>query len=534
MLDPLPSSRWNFTTAAHLLNRAGFGGTSAEIERLEKMGLDAAVDQLVEYEKTPDTTANPEWAKPDAERREKFQALRVASMEERKKMQQEERMKQRRRVLELRGWWLERMARGPRPLQEKLTLFWHGHFATSVQKVKDAYLMWLQNETFRSLASGHWTQMLMAVTKDPAMLVWLDQGQSRKLHPNENYAREVMESFTLGEGHYTELDIAEAARAFTGLAYDRVQQTSDFRYRNHDDGSKTVLGKEGDLTWTDVLQQIVAQPQAGCFICAKLWSFFATERPGDQLVDSLAAVFRKSGDRFKPLLHVLFRSQEFYADTVIRSQVKSPVQWLVGSVKMLERGLPPAPVASNWLANLGQDLFAPPNVKGWDGGISWITTNNLLARYNQAEMLVQGSGRLELNSNRKAAKFMERRFNRSQGKASPIAVGEMFPPPERGQKDLLIAALERRFVQGRLKPRQEQVLRDYLDERGTLEDEDILEIIRLTMSTPEYQLTWNYEHRTFLSNPARFPAHDHADGGFELDRAGISLPHVRCAPSRSG
>jgi uncharacterized protein (DUF1800 family) len=238
MLTPLPASKWTFTTAAHLLNRAGFGGTPAEIEDLFKLGLDGAVAKLVDYEKIPDPAPAPEWAKPDPTRVARFQELRQLVQKvrnatgtereelegKRREMQRQENRRRQEQLLELRGWWLERMRATPRPLQEKLTLFWHGHFATSVQKVKDSYLMWLQNETLRRHASGNWLELLLAMTRDPAMLIWLDQAQSRREHPNENYAREVMELFALGEGHYTEKDITEAARAFTGLSLDRIKQ----------------------------------------------------------------------------------------------------------------------------------------------------------------------------------------------------------------------------------------------------------------------------------------------------------------------
>src|SRR5688572_25556259 len=217
MLNPLPASKWNYATAAHLYNRAGFGGTPQEIDKLVKLGTEKAVDQFVEYEKNPDSTANPSWAKPDPNRVDKFLAYkklqdqlrddmvapdkRSQLDQKRREMQREEQREQQLRILELRGWWLERMAKGSRPLQEKLTLFWHGHFATSATKVREAYYMWLQNETFRTMGSGSWLQLLYAVAKDPAMLIWLDQAQSRKQNPNENFAREVMELFSLGEGN---------------------------------------------------------------------------------------------------------------------------------------------------------------------------------------------------------------------------------------------------------------------------------------------------------------------------------------------
>src|ERR1051325_9690150 len=182
MLKPLSAANWNFTTAAHLLNRAGFGGPLAEIERLAGLTHEEAVASLVDYEKILDSTPDPIWAKPDPERQSRLLAMRNAPEDKRKQMQMEEQRMQREHQMELRGWWLQRMAKGPRPLQEKLTLFWHGHFATSVEKVREAYFMWRQNDLFRRLGNGNWQQLLIEVGKDPAMLIWLDQAQSRKDH----------------------------------------------------------------------------------------------------------------------------------------------------------------------------------------------------------------------------------------------------------------------------------------------------------------------------------------------------------------
>src|SRR5438876_224217 len=199
-----------------------------------------------------------------------------------------------------------------------------------------------------------------------------------------------MELFTLGEGHYTEKDITEAARALTGWSYDRPAQKFAERPIWHDTGTKTIFGKQGNFDGEDFLEMIVAQPQAARFITAKLWNFFAGEMASEDVAGALASTFRRAGNNFKPVLRAMFRSEEFYAPAIIRNQVKSPVQWLVGTVRVLERELPPPLVCFGLTRNLGQDLFAPPNVKGWDGGLSWITTNNLLARYNEAALLVQG------------------------------------------------------------------------------------------------------------------------------------------------
>ena len=491
MLTPLSDKQWNFATAAHLLNRAGFGGPPAEIEHLVQLGPDKAVAYLLDYDKIPDSTPNPAWAKPDPKRREKFMAMRKASAEERRELQRQERQTEREHIMELRSWWLRRMAKGPRPLQEKMVLFWHGHFATSVEKVRDTYLMWRQNELFRRLATDNWLRLLVEVAKDPAMLIWLDQAQSRKQHPNENFAREVMELFALGEGHYTEKDITEAARALTGWSYDREKQRFVERPFFHDDGEKTVLGNTGDLDGQDVLEQIVAQPQAARFITAKLWNFFAGQPPPDELTTALASVFRKSGNYFKPVLQAMFRSEEFYAPSVIRTQVKSPVQWLVGTVRVLETELPPPMACWGLTRNLGQDLFAPPNVKGWDGGVSWITTNSLLARYNEAAALVQGDmsmvGGVNKGNTKQMARRMENRLRASR--PARVDVAKILTEQERTDKAALIAALEKRLLQSEMKEKQKAALREYLDSQGELDDGDILGAIRLVMSTPEYQLT---------------------------------------------
>jgi len=491
MLKPLANKRWDYTTAAHLLNRAGFGGPPSEIERLVDLGLEKAVAGLIDYEKIPDPTAAPVWAKPDPERAERLMTARRAGEQERRRVQREEQQSQRQHFLELKSWWLQRMASGPRPLQEKMVLFWHGHFATSMEKVRDAYLMWRQNELFRRLAIGNWLALLTEVGKDPAMLLWLDQAQSRKEHPNENFAREVMELFALGEGNYTETDITEAARALTGWSYDRRDQKFARRLIFHDPGEKVIFGKRGNFDGEDFLKLVVEHPRSAGFITAKLWNFFAGEMPSDETGAALASIFRTTGSHFKPLLRTIFLSEEFYAPSVIRNQVKSPVQWLVGTVRLLERQLPPPNVCFGLTRNLGQDLFAPPNVKGRDGGLSWITTNTLLARYNEAATLVQGdlspaAGALS-GKNPNAQMQMERRLRTIR--ISAVDPKKLFNEKQRTDKEALLSALEKRFLQAKLKSNQEKVLRDYLDAQGELTEQVILNAIRLVMSTPEYQLT---------------------------------------------
>ncbi len=494
MLSPILKESWNYTTAAHLLNRAGFGGSPADVDRLVELGPRAALNSLLDFDQIPDPTPNPDWAKPDPERAERLLKARQADADTRRQIQQEEQRTQRQHLIDLKFWWLQRMALGPRPLQEKMTLFWHGHFATSMEKVRDAYLMWRQNDLFRRHALGNWRTFLTAVAQDPAMLVWLDQAQSRREHPNENFARELMELFTLGEGHYTEKDVTEAARALTGWSFDRSTQEFVDRPRQHDGGIKTFLGRTGHLQGADIIAQIVAQPQADRFIVAKLWNFFAGQEPSGELTTALAGVFRESGHEFKPLLETLLGCAGFYAPAIIRGQIKSPVQWLVSSVRMLERPLPGPFICLGLTRNLGQDLFAPPNVKGWDGGLSWITTNNLLARYKEAAVLVQGDPALlrNLNLGGPAAAPGQPPGPTNRPDAPRLFAVEpekILTPEERADKTKLVAALEKRLLQSPLRGQQQATLHEYLDGQRKLDKNVILNTIRLIMSTPEYQLT---------------------------------------------
>ena len=495
MLKPLSSDRWDYAAAAHLLNRAGFGGSPAEIEKLCDLGPDKAVGHLLDYETVPNPTPNPDWAKPNPEEvRQYREAIKnAATPEEKKRLQQEEQQLLQRRMQELRGWWLQRMARGPRPFQEKMVLFWHGHFATSFEKVRNPYYMWRQNELFRRLATGNWQQLLTDAGQDPAMLIWLDQAQSKKDHPNENFAREVMELFALGEGHYTEHDITEAARALTGWSLESQEQKFIYRPRVHDDGDKTIFGRTGNFDGDDFIAMIVAQPQAARFITAKLWNYFAGQMPSEELNAALAANFRANGNNFKPLLRVLLRSEDFYAPDIVRNQVKSPVQWLVGTVRVLECDLPPTLVSYGMLRQLGQELFTPPNVKGWDGGITWITTNTLLMRYNDAQALVEGT-LPPLNASdfarkpggaggEKAMKAIQRM------RLGGIDVAKLLTPEQRADKATIVSALENRLFQTTLNSDQEQTLREFLDSKTKMSNADIVTTVRLMMSTPEYQVT---------------------------------------------
>ncbi|HYG22176.1 MAG TPA: DUF1800 domain-containing protein [Verrucomicrobiae bacterium] len=486
MLKPIAAAAWDVRKAAHLLNRAGFGGKPVEVARFTELGASAAVEELVDFQRIPDPTADPEWAKPDPERIQRLADLRKAPEPERRELQRQEQRLQRERLLELRLWWLNRMAFGPRPLQEKLTLFWHGHFATSFEKVRDAYYMWRQNELFRRIAVGNWRDILVEVGTDPAMLIWLDQGQSRKEKPNENFAREVMELFALGEGHYTEKDVAEAARAFTGWTLDRAAQRFVTRPRWHDEGEKVILGKTGNFTGEDVIEIIVNRPEAATFITGRLWQFFTGEFPAPALNAALAAEFRRCDKMVGAFLRTMFLCEEFYAQAVIGNQVKSPVQWLVGSVRLLERQMPTPRFCLDLLRSLGQELFAPPNVKGWDGGTSWISTNTLMARYTAVPVLVDGEAPPQPRREGNPDRPQRRQRPALKGGIDPML---LFSSAERADKRVFLDALQQRLLQGQLRGKAAEQLREYVESAASLDPETIKGAIRLVLGTTDYQLS---------------------------------------------
>ncbi|NJK93410.1 MAG: DUF1800 domain-containing protein [Blastochloris sp.] len=345
MLEPLAASDWDRNKAAHLLKRAGFGSTPSELDAWSKLSLQEAVNKLVDWESTPDPTPDPEWAQPGfglpiSDRAE----LAKLSQEQRKELFQEYQRLQRSQIQELREDWLTRMAKTPRPLQEKMTLYWHGHFATSAEKVKASYYMWKQLDLFRRLGHGSYQTLLVEVGRDPAMLIWLDGAQSKRSSPNENYARELMELFTLGEGHYTEQDIKESARAFTGWDVQRFEQKARYVPQRYDGGQKTFLGETGAFRDEDIVRIILKQDQASRYLATKLWTFFAYENPEPELIQDLAGTLRGEKWELKPVLKKIFLSRAFYSPRCLMAQIKSPVRLVDRhSKKSRNHPLPPPP-----------------------------------------------------------------------------------------------------------------------------------------------------------------------------------------------
>ena len=370
--------------ARHLLNRVGFGATDAEVRDYASLERTQAVERLLVGARREAFLRPPAFVDAPFE---PYYRIR--------QMTPEERMAAQRRLveqgLELRAWWLREMLVTPSPLTERMTLFWHNHFATSQQKVRLGQLMYRQNALLRREALGNFGTMLHAIAKDPAMLVYLDNAGSRKQAPNENFAREVMELFTLGEGHYAERDVKEAARAFTGWSLDR--ETGEFTYRRvwHDYGEKTVLGKSGRFDGDDVLDVLLARPEAALFIAGKLWREFVSPDPEPREVARWAAIFREAHYEVKPLLRAILMSDAFWSAENRGALIKSPVELVVGTLRtcgISPFDLRPAVFAT---AALGQNPFSPPNVKGWPGGDAWINSSTLLGRKQWLERVFRGS-----------------------------------------------------------------------------------------------------------------------------------------------
>jgi len=387
ILEPVATESWDARKARHLLNRAGFGIPRERVERLASMTPEDAVASLCGFSgaaaPAPEFLMEPI---PPGQLRKQYPDL---DYEAQQKFVRERRQEERKAIDQLKAWWLARVVHTPDPLEEKLALFWHGHFAVSAQKVQYSAHMHHYYEVLRAHAAGNAKALTIAVGQTPAMLDYLDNRRSTKQKPNENWARELMELFTMGQRTYTEEDIKASARAFTGWTTDRIA----FQYNlgTHDPGEKTFLGRTGHFDGWDILHIIFEQPATAEFLSAKLWKYFAKEEVDAEAVAAMATVMRESNYELRPVLSALFHSKRFYADDIIGTQVKSPAQYVAQLCEDLGLERLPYGAMAQGTRLLGQDLFYPPNVKGWDGNRAWINANSLLLRYNLPVALARAS-----------------------------------------------------------------------------------------------------------------------------------------------
>jgi uncharacterized protein (DUF1800 family) len=369
--------------AAHLLRRAGFGATPDELRSFTGLAAGDAVERLVRFPSTsalpaPDNVYDPSTLLSQYGPR----GLRDLSRDARRQLFKQVRRQEVRSILSLQLWWLNRMLATPAPLQEKMALFFHGHFTTAaIQKGVSPAMAYGQNELFRRYALGNLRELTRAVSKDPAMLLYLDNALNVASHPNENYARELMELFTLGVDHYTEDDVRESARAWTGWRVIRITGQSFFAPRLHDDGTKTFLGQRGNFDGDDIVNVIFAKPQCARFFAAALLGLFVYDNPEPELVDGVAEALQRHDYELAPVVSALLRSNVFYSQRAYRALVKGPAEFVVGTYKAL--GVPTiGRSALPAMRAMGQILFYPPNVAGWPGGENWLTSQMMIARQN--------------------------------------------------------------------------------------------------------------------------------------------------------
>jgi hypothetical protein len=367
---------------AHLLRRAGLSASQAEIERYLPLGIEGPIDALLRYDEEPEEID-------DAEILSLLQGDNPRLLPP--------------MVI---AWWIYRMLITRRPLQERMALFWHNHFATSASKVNDGRLMLMQIQLFQRLGVGNFGTLVLEVARDPAMLVWLDGFRNVKGKPNENFARELLELFTMGIGNYTEQDIKEAARAFTGWTFSRITGAFVFNRAQHDDGEKVFLGKRGNFNGEEIIRIAVEHPATATSIARKFYRHFINDidPPDERVVAALAKSFQQSGYEIKALLRELLTSTAFWSERAFRKRIKSPVEFVIGTLRQVGVGerlrevnlsagagqrvvLAFLRLTGQWMRRMGQTLLYPPTVAGWDWGTAWISSATMLERMRFAQLL---------------------------------------------------------------------------------------------------------------------------------------------------
>lgn len=376
--------RW----AAHLLRRAAFGGTRSEIDEFAALSREEAVSRLVDYDRVDNAALEGRLAAAN---------YGIASATTIRK--------------DGVPWWLARMTYTARPLEERLTFLWHGMLTTQVSQIGGTRAHWMivQNQTYREHAAGRYDDLLHAAAKDPAMMVYLNTAESTKEHPNENFARELMELFSMGPGNYTEEDVREAARAFTGWGFTVPRQelrgldedarrefmvtyvpSFQLNPRRHDFGTKTFLGETGPFDGTDIIDIILRQPATGEFVCRRLFREFVHPYPTDEELAPLVEVWEREGHNIREVVRAIFLSDAFAADAAYRAIVRGPVALVVGLARQLEADTDFRLRSLRGLATTGQVPFEPPNVGGWPGGPAWLSSGALFARANLVDALLFG------------------------------------------------------------------------------------------------------------------------------------------------
>ncbi len=385
-LKSMSSTGWTYAKARHLMVRAGFGGTPAQVQELYEMGLHNAVDHFVEIYRQPAPDIGFDPAR--AERSRSWQSR--LPWDERQYMTVKFRNPERVQQAQMRRWWLQRMAESPRPLQEKMSLFWHDHFAVQYKKRYLTYMLFAQNQLFRTYGTDNFAAMLRGIVHDPAMLAYLDNNVNYVKRGNENLGREILELFSLGEGGgYSEDDLREAARSLTGYNLDSATQQFRTYTSHHDNENKKVLGSNGNWNGDELVDIILRQPATAKYISGKIFKFLAHEEPSSVTSESMADLMRYATYDLKPVLKNLFLSEEFYSEKAMGSHIKGPVELAVGAIRDLDIKDVNYGTIDSAVNQMGQLLFEPPNVAGWNEGRTWINAERILVRYNQMAKILE-------------------------------------------------------------------------------------------------------------------------------------------------
>ena len=533
---------WSRDDAAHLLRRAGFGGTPAQIDAIQAMGRDAAVDYLLTGQAPGGT--QPVFAKTDLpafvpsppmdadaiKAQEQLQAARKAAklaaqtpqtqpaqvattqtaapattqpeLALKKQLQKVNRQNDRGDLQRLRAWWVDRMIRTDSPLEEKMTLFWHGLFTSGEKEVKTAAFMEQEIDLFHREALGNYKKLTDDAVHSPAMLKYLNNDKNVAGNPNENLARELMELFTMGEGQgYTEADIKQVARALTGLApagKKRAATANDaavtLRDRSHDSGTKTIFGKSGNFGPDDVVNLIFSRPEPARHLARKLWEFYAYPDPSDADLTPVVTALEQGNYELKPALRALFTSPAFYGEKAKFALIKSPAELMVEEVR--ELGTAPNQEQDTFiqlqLKGMDQELLQPPNVRGWVGGDNWITAATLFTRYNACSAVVNGAFKRGGKA-RKTKVMIDAALDSTAGDGA-VTPSKLFPSlgntpvPEK----VVDAAIDR-FLQRPLATDKRDALLDVIGHEplrmgDAASDTRVRQMICLLLSTPEYQV----------------------------------------------
>lgn len=380
----------NFAECKHLLNRTSFGVDKQQLSVcMKENDYESAVKELVYNHKPMSAEDTFNYAHKILRPPMKMSDLKITERKAFQKMK-------RKSHIALKKYWFETMLKTNDPFLEKMVLFWHNHFTSSLKKVGQASLMYQQNQLFRKYALGNFAALLHAIMEDPAMLIYLDNRANKKSHPNENFARELLELFTLGEGNYSEEDIKALAQALTGYSIDKNFKFK-FKKRIHDESTKTFLGQSGNFDAHEMVDIILQQDATAVFIVKKLWLSFIGSDPKTEEVQRLAKLFRDKNYELKPLIQAILTSPSFTDLSERGTMIKSPLELIVGTLRSFDYNSFDSKTAIQYSRRLGQDLLDPPNAKGWSGGESWINTNTLLIRKGFLNRLTRGDAMKDLN-----------------------------------------------------------------------------------------------------------------------------------------